>query len=438
VSENTALVYLYCYGNNLTSLDVSGCAALVYLSCFNNNLTSLDVSGCAELETLGCNDNNLTSLNVTGCIALERLDCYGNNLTSLDVSENTALLYLYCYHNNLTSLDVSENTALVHLYCYGNNLTSLDVSENTALEILCCEGNKLMSLDVSNNTALKFLLCGFNYLTELDVEANDALEMLWVYGNYLSSESDVTVFDGFPGWDDINFIFDHQMPGTLVSFTAVQTGGSNGIADSTGIVIVFGKSVTGLTANDIIITNGTGSVAKGTLTGSGTTWTIALSVAVQGNVTVEIANFGSFVVTTTSQTAAVYKDTRTPVTFTAVQTGGESGAASSTGIVITFSGNVTGLTANDITITNGTGSVTKGTLTGSGTTWTIGLSNVSAEGGVTVSVSDFGTFKVTTAAQTVEVFMGPDIDLILIAAGVAAIVGIIAVAYVFVIRPRSK
>jgi hypothetical protein len=137
---------------------------------------------------------------------------------------------------------------------------------------------------------------------------------------------------------------------------------------------------------------------------------------------------------------AVYKDTRTPVTFTAVQTGGTSGMADSTGIVLTFSQAVTGLTAGDITITNGTGAVTKGTLSGSGTTWTISLKSVTEEGNVTVSIANFGTFNVTTVSQTVAVYKdtsagGSDNTLLIIA--VVAIIAVAAVGlFVFVIRPK--
>jgi len=190
-----------------------------------------------------------------------------------------------------------------------------------------------------------------------------------------------------------------------VTFTAVQTGGASGTANSTGIVLTFNKEVTGLTDGDITITNGTGQVTKGALSGSSTTWTIGLtSVAMHGNVTVSVRDFGNFRVTTTSQSVAVFKEL-IPITFTAEQTGGSSGTANSTGIILTFSQAVTGLNPNNITITNGTGQATKGTsFNGSGTTYTIGLTNVATEGNVSVSVSDFGTFRVTNNPQTVEVY----------------------------------
>ncbi|MDR0778372.1 MAG: hypothetical protein LBE48_02905 [Methanomassiliicoccaceae archaeon] len=154
------------------------------------------------------------------------------------------------------------------------------------------------------------------------------------------------------------------------------------------------------------MTNGTGSAVKGTLTGSGKTWTLSLSsVASQGNVTIKISDFGDFAVDTASQTVAVYKDGRTHVTFTASQTGGSSGTTDSTGIVITFSDDVTGLTASDITIASGTGSAVKGALSGSGRTWTINITNVE-EGDVNVAIRNFGSYAVTTVSETVDVYQG--------------------------------
>jgi hypothetical protein len=52
---------LNCYDNQLTSLDVSGCAALQELSCWFNQLISLDVSKCPALQQLYCHDNQLTA-----------------------------------------------------------------------------------------------------------------------------------------------------------------------------------------------------------------------------------------------------------------------------------------------------------------------------------------------------------------------------------------
>ena len=52
--------------------------------------------------------------------ALTYLGCHGNQLTTLDVSQNTALTDLHCNDNQLTSLDISKNTELHLFKCYNN------------------------------------------------------------------------------------------------------------------------------------------------------------------------------------------------------------------------------------------------------------------------------------------------------------------------------
>ena len=183
----TALTYLNCYNNFLTSLDVGQNTALNYLHCYNNQLTSLDVSNNPILWQLWCYDNQLTNLDVSQNTALTILHCNNNQLTNLDVSQNTTLSSLDFSSNDLTSLDVSQNTALAGLYCSGNDLTILDVSQNTALYQLACSNNQLTSLDVSNNLTLTSLNFTNNQLTSLDVSQNTALQTLYCYNNQLTS-----------------------------------------------------------------------------------------------------------------------------------------------------------------------------------------------------------------------------------------------------------
>ena len=151
--------------------------ALTYLSCIGNSLTTLNVSKNTALQTLYCNDNNLTTLNV---------------------SNNPALRTLYCFFNNLATLNVTKNTALTKLYCYSNQLTTLDLSSNTALTDLNCDNNKLTTLDVSKNTALTKLYCYSNQLTTLDLSSNTALTKLSCYGNGIRGEGMTTLVNSLP------------------------------------------------------------------------------------------------------------------------------------------------------------------------------------------------------------------------------------------------
>ena len=207
VSKNTALTDLYCHHNQLTSLDVSKNTKLKWFACDYNQLTSLDVSKNTKLKLFECDHNQLTSLDVSKNTALTELYCYNNQLTSLDVSKNTALTELYCYNNQLTSLDVSKNTALTELYCRNNNLTSLDVSKNTALTELSCDDNQLTSLDVSKNTALTELSCSINQLASLNVSKNTALTELSCYYNQIKGAQTEALVNSLPTVTDGKLYF---------------------------------------------------------------------------------------------------------------------------------------------------------------------------------------------------------------------------------------
>jgi Leucine-rich repeat (LRR) protein len=140
--------------------DLTGIEAfvnLIYLDCWINQLTSLDVSNNTDLQNLICSNNQLTTLNISNNTALKELACGSNQLINLDVSNNIALESLGCKENQLNALDVSNNTALVWLSCENNQLTALDVSDNTELQTLICSNNQLTTLNISNNTDLVYL-----------------------------------------------------------------------------------------------------------------------------------------------------------------------------------------------------------------------------------------------------------------------------------------
>ena len=136
----------------------------------NGILSNSEIAG---VTIIWCPQKGIKTLKgIEHFTALNELYCYSNELTSLDVSRNTALTVLWCHSNKLTSLDVSKNTALTYLACGDIQIKSLDVSKNTALTRLVCNNNQLKSLDVSKNTALIALYCDNTQLTNLDVSKN--------------------------------------------------------------------------------------------------------------------------------------------------------------------------------------------------------------------------------------------------------------------------
>ncbi|MDG2264171.1 MAG: hypothetical protein P8L19_03865, partial [Flavobacteriales bacterium] len=98
-----------------------------------------------------CGSNNVSDLTgIEAFTALTALYCYGNQLTSIDVSNSIYLDAFSCINNLLTSLDVSANTALTILVCNSNQLTSLDLrnGNNNNLTWFSCDDN--LSLNCIN------------------------------------------------------------------------------------------------------------------------------------------------------------------------------------------------------------------------------------------------------------------------------------------------
>lgn len=83
--------------------------------------------------------------------------------------------------------------------------------------------------------------------------------------------------------------------GTTVTLeSAVQAGGTSGSGDSTGIVLTFDTDVAGLLASHITLASGTGSAAKGALSGAGKVWTLAIDAPVQGTVKVFVGGLTGY------------------------------------------------------------------------------------------------------------------------------------------------
>jgi len=147
-----------------------------------NTVTSLNVGGNWIVDLTGIEDFT----------AITYLVCAGNQLTSLDVTNNTALTELFCQQNQLTSLDVSSNTALNFLECNENQLNSLDVSNNIALYGFYCDNNQLTSLDLrnGNNQGLGTFHCYNNpnlYCINVDDASWSAINM-WTNDFQLDSQ----------------------------------------------------------------------------------------------------------------------------------------------------------------------------------------------------------------------------------------------------------
>ena len=187
-----------------------------------------------------------------------------------------------------------------------------------------------------------------------------------------------------------------------ITWTAVADG-AEGTTSSTIITFTFSAAVHDLAGTNITIHDGSGVVTKGELTGSETSWELGITVTTPGTVSVTITKAG---ISATPQEVAVHKEgvEAQDITWSAVADG-TANTTSSAKITITFTSAVAGLTVNDITLADGTGSATKTGLTGNSanTTWGL-LISVQSAGTVSVSVTKTG---VSAAAQDVTVHKAP-------------------------------
>jgi hypothetical protein len=187
----------------------------------------------------------------------------------------------------------------------------------------------------------------------------------------------------------------HKVPG--IAYSAVADGADN-TATSTKIDFAFNAAVAGLTAADLSVTNGTGAVMKGALTGSGTHWSLGITVTAPGNVTVKINKAG---IEAAEKTLTVHK---APIIAYTLSADGANNTTASTKIDFAFSAAVADLTAADIIVANGTGAAAKGALTGDGAGWSLGIA-VSAPGELRIKILKPG---IEDTEKTVTVHQAPD------------------------------
>jgi filamentous hemagglutinin family protein len=192
-------------------------------------------------------------------------------------------------------------------------------------------------------------------------------------------------------------------PRTEVAFSGLTANGEPGVT-TTELTLSFGVDPTTLAASHITVTGAT----KGALNGSGTTRTLVISditVANGEDVTVSIANPDGFSISPASRNVAVYSAVPpsgepVAVAFSGLTANGSSGATT-TDLTLTFDVDPTTLTADDITVTG----ATKGALSGTGTTRTLGISGISVADGeeVTVAIANPNGYTMTPGSRTVAV-----------------------------------
>ena len=187
------------------------------------------------------------------------------------------------------------------------------------------------------------------------------------YEEELIIDETTTIKVNFNGKEqNVQINIDKVLP--KVTIAADKTSPTN--ASSIKYTFTFSEEVTDFTADDIQVTNGT----KGEFAGSGKTYTLVVTnngsttqtVKVNANVCTDTLGKGNIA----SNTLSITIDRTAPTVNITANKSSPTNASSIT-YTFTFSENVTGFVASDITVTNGS----KGTFSGSGKTYTLVVTN---------------------------------------------------------------
>ncbi|PHS63954.1 MAG: hypothetical protein COB12_08830 [Flavobacterium sp.] len=187
ISQNSVLALLWCYENQLTTLNVTQNTLLTELNIRSNQFSSLDVTQNSFLTYLNISSNQFNTLDVTQNLLLTTLVVTYNQFSSLDVTHNTSLTTLRLTSNQFASIDISQNINLTWLTASINQFASIDLSQNLALVSLSIIENQLTSIDVSENAELQGLVCDNNLITNIDLSQNTLLQTVRCEGNQLTS-----------------------------------------------------------------------------------------------------------------------------------------------------------------------------------------------------------------------------------------------------------
>ena len=199
-------------------------------------------------------------------------------------------------------------------------------------------------------------------------------------------------------------------PPIPVTFTDLTANGSE-TQTSTQLNLTFSDAIIGLTADDITL-NDVSGITKGTLSGSGPSYTLGIGgFTANGTLSVTVAKSGYNISGSPKAITIYYTPPDTsPINVTFSVTADGSATKTTTQLTLTFSQAVTGLTANDITL-SGVSGLSKGSLGGSGKTYTLGISGFSAGGSLSVVVASPAGYIVNGSPRNVTIYFATVINL---------------------------
>ena len=222
------------------------------------------------------------------------------------------------------------------------------------------------------------LVNGTSYHWQARAEDNNGAASPWVsFGGNAETAAD--------------FLVDTDAPGVTINQAAAQADPTKN--SPINFTVVFSKPVTGFATGDVTL-SGTAGATTATVTGSGTTYNVAVSgMTTDGTVIATIAAGvatdaagNANVASTSTDNSVTYDTTKPTVTINQAATQADPTNASPINFTVVFSEIVTGFATGDVTL-SGTAGATTATVSGSGTTYNVAVAGMTTDGTVIASIA---------------------------------------------------
>ncbi|MDO7845075.1 Ig-like domain repeat protein [Hymenobacter sp. M29] len=244
--------------------------------------TSVSFDGVAQTTITGNTGTSLT-VNVPAGVALGATDVV---VTTPSGSSNTSTFTVTPPAPVVTSVAAPANGT----YRIGQFVTFL-VSFDQPVTVSTAGGTPVILMTVGSTPRGVTYLSGsntntltFRYLVQAGDLDTDGVTL----GNSIAPNNgtlrNATGTDVVPTLNNVSPLTGVLVDGVAPTATVATTGANPTSSSLIPITITFSEAVTGLTAANIVVTNGT----KGTLSGSGTTYTLNVTATASGAVTVQV------------------------------------------------------------------------------------------------------------------------------------------------------
>jgi len=336
------------------------------------------------------------TLNGTGHVYTLDINIINDDFSSSYVYLTSGLLNVVVEKSGYFIRDSPQIVEIFYL-TGDTNATLVSVSANGSNTQTTTQLTLTFDKSIYEFSADYIILSGIPDIIKGNLSHNNSVYTLNISG--INNSGNLTVMVEIPGYiingspKIVQINYDSSRDITFISVSANGQPSQN----TSQLTLTFDKSIPGFVASDITL-SGVPGVTRGTLSGSGPTYTLDISGFTSGGtLSVSVAKAG-YTITGSPKTTTIYFDPN--VSFTSVSANGHS-MQTSNQLTLTFDKAIPGLAASDITLSGM--SVTRGALGGSGPTYTLNISGVTSNGTLSVSVSKAG-YNISGSPKTTSVF----------------------------------